>query len=245
MVGSPNPSTRAASCSSTHRAASNGRERVSAATRRVFHGATSPASTFAQSRGSRCRRSRASAISDIAACVETPIAAPSSSATNAATPGEPSPPREASQSTSPGRPASPQVAVPDSDGGGVLDAPLVRDAGASPAGPRGRAVRPRDPASSTRASHRGPRPRSPARSLPPWTHSTRDHRQSNPTFRHVQPARKTRISTHESQHLDTQDTLGTPTRTRRARARTSAGGGQRQPSSGATWRSRLSSTCAL
>ena len=40
--GSPNPSTRAASCSSTHRAPSKGRERVSAATRRVFHGATSP-----------------------------------------------------------------------------------------------------------------------------------------------------------------------------------------------------------
>ena len=92
--------------------ASNGSERVSAATRRVFHGATSPASTFAHSRGSRCRRSRASAINDIADWVETPIAAPSSSATNAATAGEPSPPSEASQSQSPGRPASPQVAVP-------------------------------------------------------------------------------------------------------------------------------------
>ena len=90
--------------------ASKGSERVSAATRRVFHGATSPASTFAQSRGNRCRRSRASAINDIADWVETPIAAPSSSATKAATAGVPSPPREASQSAAradPRRPRSP------------------------------------------------------------------------------------------------------------------------------------------
>ena len=45
IVGSPNPSTRAASCSSTHRAPPTGRERVSAATRRVFHGATARTST--------------------------------------------------------------------------------------------------------------------------------------------------------------------------------------------------------
>ena len=74
-----------------------------------------PVSTSAHRSGNRCRGSRASAINDIADWVETPIAAPSSSATNAATDGVPSPPREASQSKSPGRPASPQVAAPDSD----------------------------------------------------------------------------------------------------------------------------------
>ncbi len=114
MLGSPNPSTRAASWASTHRAPASGSERVSAATRRVFHGATVSDSTRAHSRGSRCRRSSASAISVIADRVETPSAAPSSSATNGATPGVPSPPSDASQSLSPGRPASPQVAAPDS-----------------------------------------------------------------------------------------------------------------------------------
>ena len=62
--------------------------------------------------------------------------------------------------------------------GRVAHAPLVGQRSASPAAPPGPAARPRQRQRADRR-RRGPRPRPPSPcSLPPWTHSTRDHRQS-------------------------------------------------------------------
>lgn len=82
------PATRA----STTAAASRLSARVAWAMRRARHAGTSPASTRAKVRGSRCHSPNASLINPVAALVEMPRVAPSSTGANSATSGQTSPP---------------------------------------------------------------------------------------------------------------------------------------------------------
>ena len=207
---------------------------------------------LAHSSGNRCRRSRASAINDIADWVETPIAAPSSSATNAAHRGVPSPPREASQSPSPGRPVSPQVAVPDSAVAGCART-TRRRCGACGAGPP---VPPLGLGGSREQAgvvevldldrrcadclHGPTQPETTDIGMARKPLSTRDRAVSRRSLRDL---------------LNSRDRAGRgPPAVQNCRhaapSRACPVGAtgepfQRQPSSGATWRSTLSSTCAL
>ncbi len=73
---------------------------VAWATCRALYGSTASDSTSRQMRGSRCWRSRASAISFIPVSVATPSTAASGSGANAETAGVPSPPSDSSPSRS-------------------------------------------------------------------------------------------------------------------------------------------------
>ena len=81
---------------STTETVSRDRWRVASAVRRPIHGFTSPATILAHSRGSRCRRSRASPTSRSAAADEVARTTPSSAGANSATQGVPSPPNRTS-----------------------------------------------------------------------------------------------------------------------------------------------------
>ena len=118
----PTVCSRGASTRSTWAAAFMVRVWVFWATRRARQSGMSNVWARRQVCGSRCTRSRASAISVIAVPVGTPRARPRGSGANAATAGVPSPPSDSSASRC-------AVAAPDGGagvgGGGVQDAPLV------------------------------------------------------------------------------------------------------------------------
>ena len=108
----PHEASRGASWSSTYAAAVFDRVWVAWATWRAFHGSTARCSTSRQILGSRCWRSRASAISFIPVNVDTPSAAATGSGANADTAGVPSPPSDSSTFSTPGRESPAQVATP-------------------------------------------------------------------------------------------------------------------------------------